>query len=140
MTTKGVPGLPVAIIAAGGILAWSGIYNQTLTSALGSILKGTKPAAGPQTVDTDISTPATSTPTGGAQGGSASANQAIAKLLCQPYGWSTGAEWDALVSLWTSESGWSNTIWNSTAPCDNGAHAYGIPQSCGHGAMPLSLF
>jgi SLT domain-containing protein len=37
---KGIPGLPVAIIAGGGILVWSGIYNQTLGNALGSTAYG----------------------------------------------------------------------------------------------------
>jgi hypothetical protein len=45
---KGVPGLAVGIIAAGGILVWSGVYNQSLANTLGSLLKGSKPSSGPQ--------------------------------------------------------------------------------------------
>ncbi len=74
-----VPGLPVAFIAAGGLLVWSGIYNQTLTASLGSILKGNAPTAGPQTTDTAAlsGTSATSSTTDITATNSAIANDAL---------------------------------------------------------------
>jgi hypothetical protein len=60
----------------------------------------------------------------------AKSNQAIANVQCIPFGWSTGAQWTALLNLWTQESGWSNTAQNPK----NGA--YGIPQSLPYTKMP----
>jgi len=42
-----------------------------------------------------------------AKGGTPAANKAIAKKLMKSFGWTSDAEWNALVSLWTRESGWS---------------------------------
>jgi hypothetical protein len=118
---KGVPGLPVAIIAAGGILTWSGIYNQSLSNALGSIISGTAPKAGPQTA-TDVSqttetSPAggTITSTGGEPSGSDASNQALGKMMAAAYGWSTGSEWTALNNIVMAESGWSSTVVNPSS-------------------------
>jgi hypothetical protein len=134
MATKGVPGLPVAIIAAGGILAWSGIYNQSLTSALGSILKGKAPTPGAQVV-TSVTpvTPGTGEANPNAfgdavisGGGSEAANKALGEAMAAAYGW-TGVEWEYLESGWEEESGWSTTAAN--VPSDPYNHAYGIPQA-----------
>ncbi len=65
--------------------------------------------------------------------GAGSANQNLGKLLAAKYGWNKDPYWPALVSLWASESSWSNTVWNVSASCGGGAYAYGIPQACGHG-------
>lgn len=131
MPTAGVSGVSVAVMAAGGILAWSGIYNQTVPTVLRSIISGQAPAAGPAA--SYVSTAATTS--GGTSGGSAAAgdtgagtqtaahNQAIAKLLAAPYGWSTGQNWTDLVSLWNKESGWNNTADNPSSG------AYGIAQA-----------
>ena len=64
-----------------------------------------------------------------ASGGNASQNQAIAKGLMASYGWNSTAEWNALVSLWTQESGWDNKAENQSS------HAYGIAQ-----ALPPSKY
>lgn len=130
-------------MAAGGLLVWSGVKGASVTTALRDLLSGTKPTAANVN---PIGTPAVATaaggvgaPTGstfggnlpigdlGATGGTAAANQAIARLLAAPYGWSTGAQWNALVALWNRESGWNNKAENSTSG------AYGIAQALGHG-------
>ena len=129
MTTKGVPGLPVAVIAAGGILVWSGLFNQSLTAALGSLLTGKAPTPGPQeqiAVTTSDYGPNVSTPTNS----SAAANQATAKQLATSMGhadWTTGQQWSDWVALWDQESGWSATAKNPSSG------AFGIPQ-----ALPAS--
>lgn len=69
---------------------------------------------------------------GGAAGGTAAQNQAIAKQVIQANsssfsGWDTGQQWAALVALWTRESGWSTGATNPSSG------AYGIPQSL-HGS------
>ncbi|MGO9220545.1 MAG: lytic transglycosylase domain-containing protein [Streptosporangiaceae bacterium] len=107
-----------------------------MTAALRSVLSGQKPSGANVN---PIGTPAAGTTTAPAGGGSAAPgdtgassataakNQAIARLLAAPYGWSTGQEWADLVSLWNRESGWSNTAENASSG------AYGIAQALGHG-------
>jgi resuscitation-promoting factor RpfB len=52
------------------------------------------------------------------------ANEQLGQQMAaaQPYNW-TGQQWQALLQLWTDESGWSTTATNK----DSGA--YGIPQA-----------
>lgn len=86
---KGIPGLPVAIIAAGGILAWSGLFNQSITNTLGSILKGKQPQQGPQaSTAVQISSSGGSNSPASVPAGSAQYNSS-----------------DALQKLWTSNGG-----------------------------------
>jgi hypothetical protein len=54
--------------------------------------------------------------------------QQIGQQLAGGFGWGSGSEWDALVRLWTNESGWDWLI-----PNYQGSGAYGIPQ-----ALPAS--
>jgi resuscitation-promoting factor RpfB len=133
MPTKGVPGIPLAAMAAGGVLVWSGIYNVTITATLTSLLKGAEPAAGPKE-QLVASTTASSSGGGSAASGDTTAhtataktNQAVGRLLATPYGWSAGTQWADLLSLWNQESGWDNTIANA------GSGALGIAQALGHG-------
>jgi hypothetical protein len=141
MAVSGVSGLAVAAAGAGGLLLWSGIKGANLSKTVRSVVSGNQPAgqdpalAITASYDAGSAAPGSAGPGGaaGAAGGTAAQNQAIARLLCGPYGWSSGPEWDALVSLWDSESNWSNTIWNTTASCGGDAYAYGIVQACGHG-------
>lgn len=141
MAVQGVSGMAVAATAAGGVLIYSGIRGARLSDTLRSLVSGQQPSGTNVYPVTDVGLLAASTGADaagtsgapGAQGGTAGQNQAIARLLAQPYGWASGAEWDALVSLWQSESGWSNTIWNTSASCGGDAYAYGIVQACGHG-------
>jgi len=134
-----IDGVALAAIGAGGLLVYSGVRGKSVLGGVQGLIQGKSPATAPAasqiTGTTTTSSTAGQNSIGpGAPGGSPSQNQAIAKLLAAKYGWSSGPEWDALVSLWDSESGWSNTIWNVTASCGNGAYAYGIVQACGHGA------
>src|SRR5437016_4942846 len=120
---QGVPGLPVAIIAAGGVLAWSGIYDKKLADVLGTLLKGSQPKGAPTgtpfnvslTSDTSGSSGSVTPAGGNPSGGSAAANQAMGKMMATAYGWGSGAEWTALNNLVMSESGWSATITNPSS-------------------------
>lgn len=127
---KKMDGPGLAALAVGIVFVYGGIKGYSPIKAFENILKGKNPNEGQTAI---ALTAATITNAGGAQGGSASANQAIGKKVAKDYGWDTGAEWDALVSLWNSESEWSNTVWNTSASCGGDAFAYGIVQACGHG-------
>ena len=124
--------MPLALVAVGGVLVWSGVENEPVTAIFRSLSAGKAPAKGPVDLpDFYVTTAGTSSltdnealtgnlPTGAT--GSAAANQAIARMEAAPYGWATGQEWADLVSLWNRESGWSNTAQNPTST------AYGIAQ------------
>ena len=134
-----VDGLALGVIAAGGLAVYAGLKGYSIPHALQAVIKGKPPSTGGPAnpisgvAEAGLSTAGQNSIGAGAQGGSPSANQAIAKKLAAQYGWDTGPEWNALLTLWNSESGWSNTIWNTSASCGNGAYAYGIAQACGHG-------
>src|ERR1039458_3438819 len=42
-----IPGLPVAFVAIGGVLVWSGIENEPVTAIFRSLASGKAPAKGP---------------------------------------------------------------------------------------------
>lgn len=119
------------LIAAGGgaLLLWSGLRGKSLSAALRDVISGRNPttltAAYPIQTSPNANTGGGGGFPGGstAIGGNATANKAIAKILCIPYGWSIGAQWNALDMLWTRESNWSKTATNASSG------AYGIPQS-----------
>jgi Transglycosylase SLT domain len=124
----GIPGLPVALIGAGGVLVFSGVENTSVQDVFRSLARGQKPAQGPG-AQLNSGQPASgagggSAPAGdlSAHGAGAAANQAIGRVLAAPYGWSTGQEWADLVSLWNRESGWNNIAQNPSST------AYGIAQ------------
>ncbi len=141
-----INGFSLAYTVAGGIVLWSGIKGWSISQTFKNLLSGTTPTANTEQItDTafggpaDTTSPAGSTasaPAGntGADTATAAANQAIAKLLAAPYGWSTGTEWTDLVSLWNQESGWSNTAENPTSD------AYGIPQALPYTKMPKAAW
>lgn len=124
-----VNGIAAASAITGLVFIWSGIKGASVLSVIQSLIKGDKPSGDNEhSIDTPSggsgdtgSTPDSSGTT--AVGGTAAQNQAIAKLLAAPHGWSTGAEWDALVWLWQHESGWNNKAKNPSSG------AYGIPQA-----------
>jgi len=135
-------GIALGAIATGSLFAYAGLKGYSIPHAIQSVVSGQNPAvkankanqiAGEAGLGPANSTAGQYNIGAGAPGGSPSRNQGIAKLLAAKYGWSSGPEWDALVSLWESESSWDNTIWNTTQPCSGDAYAYGIPQACGHG-------
>jgi hypothetical protein len=156
MVSKGqVNGIALGAIGVGSVLVWSGVQNQKITKTIQDIVSGKQPKPGPKpaappSADIASLTVAQQQALGNLGGNPRTApgvstslgvqkNQAIGKVLATAYGWGSGPNWDALVILWNSESGWNNTIWNSTAPCGGGAHAYGIPQACGHGPPSSSV-
>jgi hypothetical protein len=117
----------------GGLLLYSGIKGHKWSTVLRSVVSGQQI---PQTQDLAIVTsPAAYGYGSGSQspagplpaGGTPAKNQAIAKLLAVPYGWATGSQWSALVTLWNGESRWDNHAKNPSSG------AYGIPQ-----ALPAS--
>jgi|SRR5215469_11699591 len=128
----------VAFAASGGILLYSGITGDTVGDTIRSVLKGQQPTgkttqpqvAASVQLNSNPAASALSSPVSGtapsgdtsAHSSSAASNQALGKMLAAKYGWSSGPEWNALVSLWNGESGWSNTAQNPTST------AYGIAQ------------
>lgn len=130
-------GPALGALGIGSIFLYSAIKGKSVLATAQAIITGKSPATVSQTagiVNSSVTSSTNSDVTSSnAQGGSAAQNQAIAKQLAKNYGWDSGAEWNALVSLWNSESNWSNTIWNTSASCGNDSYAYGIVQACGHG-------
>jgi hypothetical protein len=145
MAVEGVSGMAVGATALGGILIYSGIRGAKVSDTLRQLVSGKSPpgqdpslAISPDFAGTGASgpggtVPGTPPPQPSGMGGNPSSNQNLGKLLASSYGWHVDPYWSALVRLWNSESGWSNTIWNTSASCGNNAYAYGIPQACGHG-------
>lgn len=126
-------GVAVAELGVGGILVWSGIKGYTLADTFQSLLKGTTPAAtetisqGASSAPGGSASAASSAPLGdtGASSASAAQNQATAKQVLDQMGlssWTSGQEWEDLVSLWNQESGWNSNAQNPTST------AYGIAQ------------
>jgi resuscitation-promoting factor RpfB len=121
-----ISGYALASIGIGGVLVWSGVKNEKITSVAKDVLTGTKPPEnGPDAADNAG---------GGASGATPppapsdpSKNVTLGKLLASAEGWGTGSEWNALYDIWNHESGWSNTAQNASTG------AYGIPQ-----ALPAS--
>jgi resuscitation-promoting factor RpfB len=127
-----VNGVAIAMVGSGGVLLWSALFNKKISQTLQELLQGKKPTPGPsQTIggsyEQEISAATGNT---GAETQSAQHNQAIAKVLAAPFGWSSGEQWDDLLSLWNQESGWSNTA-------ENASGAYGIAQALPSTKYPL---
>jgi len=130
MTSKaGLSGLGLVYLTGGALLVWSGVTNNGVGMVLKSALGGTGTLSATESADIAGSESAADVGTNipVPTSGNAAANQAIAKVLAAPYGWSTGQEWADLVNLWERESSWSNTATNPSSG------AYGIPQ-----ALPAS--
>lgn len=133
----GLSGLAVAEIAAGVLLAWSGIANQTIAATVTSLARGQKPAQGPAAPAGTV-TGAAAAADLGAAGAAAGAGitpsppssagvtalKAYAQALLAAHGWP--GQFSAFNSIVEAESGW-----NSAAR--NGSGAYGIAQALGHG-------
>lgn len=143
MAINGVSATAVGATGIGALLVWSGIKGANVTTDLRSLISGEKPSG---TDANPIGSPVSSTAAAGGvgapngssfggnlpigdlgSGGTPAANQAIARLLAAPYGWSTGQQWNDLVQLWNRESGWNNKAENPSSG------AYGIAQALGHG-------
>lgn len=133
---SGINGVAVVALLGGGLLAYSGVKGKKFSETVRSFLQGDPSAAStalPITAQTATAFTPGSGITGGLQGGgNPSKNQALAKLMAAPFGWSTGDQWNALVMLWNKESGWSNTADTRKSGLDapNAAvYAYGIAQA-----------
>lgn len=128
MAGKGTSAIAVGMMAGGGLFLWSGFHGASVTGSLRDLLSGHQPAG---TAVNPLTGGATAAGGGlgdtTAHSASATANQGIARLLAAPYGWSAGAQWDALVKLWNQESGWDNLAQNPSSG------AFGIAQALGHG-------
>lgn len=128
-----VKGGYLALAGGGALLIWSGLAGKSWSQVLRGVMQGRKPETA-TTAYTIQGTPASAfaptTPGGtsnagasGPVGGTVAKNQAIARVLTVPYGWSSGVQWTDLVNLWNRESSWDNKARN------NSSGAYGIPQS-----------
>lgn len=143
----------VALFFVAGLLLYDGVKGKGVADSFRTLIKGGNPTALNQNtpIITDASNAVvtnngitvTDSPTQipeGAPvypatnmiGGNPATNQAIGKLLAAPYGWSFGQNWTDLVSLWTRESGWSNTAKNSSSG------AYGIAQALPESKYPAA--
>jgi hypothetical protein len=131
MASANVNGFTVGYTVAGAIVLWSGVKGATISNTARTVLSGKNSPAETEQITGSSSSGSSggSAPAGDttAHTATASQNQAIAKVLCARYGWSTGQNWADLVSLWNRESGWSNTIKNQSSG------ALGIAQALGHG-------
>ena len=162
------PVIPVILLGTGMYLAWFGIHYwrsdvKWPTDPVKDILqgKGLPPATKTPTSDQQaILNLFASTETGGkvipntgqfsgpalaggVETGTAGQNKQIGKMLATGYGWGSGADWDALDKLWTSESGWSNTADTRKSgldPANATVFAYGIPQSRPYSKMPKAAW
>jgi resuscitation-promoting factor RpfB len=127
-------GIAAGAVFVGGLLAWSGVKGKKWTTGLRDLIAGKSPVNAPGTPITGNGTYAdeiaSATGNTGAATQTAAHNQSIARMLTVPFGWSTGQEWDDLVSLWNQESGWSNTA-------ENPSGAYGVAQALPNTKYPL---
>lgn len=130
-----VNGFSLAYTATGAVVLWSGVKGESISDTFRGLLSGKAPATNEEPISVSSTSPgasgsqAGSAPPGdtGASTASAAANQAVARLVAAPYGWSAGTNWTDLVSLWNRESGWSTSATNPSSG------AYGIAQALGHG-------
>lgn len=138
---NGIPLLPLAITAGGGILLYSGIVNQPTTTVLRNILKGQTTASAPMNLaaaasQVPNSTPSSAIPSVGnvSSGGPISVvtsiqNFSLAAMVASTYGWPPGTQnFAALTQVIRMESGGNPTIFNG-----QGSGAFGIAQALGHG-------
>lgn len=141
-----ISGAAVAYSAIGGVVLYSGIKGSSLSDTAKAVLKGNLTVTDTQPVNFG-SGGSGSSPGGGTSGasgavasGSAAAAQAYAKSQMSKRGW-TDQDFSNLVSLWTRESGWSNTADTRVthAGGDNASSAvfaYGIAQARPYSKMP----
>jgi hypothetical protein len=126
-----VNGVALAAVGTGVILLWSGLHNQSILKATQDIVQGKQPQPGSNPTTGNITSGETSNEavSGNAPEAPAqiSGNVALGKMLATPFGWGSGAQWNALYDLWNRESGWSNTATNPSSG------ALGIAQALGHG-------
>lgn len=125
----GTDGIAWASIAAGALLAYSGLAGKSVLSEIRGLISGRPPSAA--AAANTITGASSSSSSGGGSAppapASVSGSVALGKMLASSYGWGSGGQWNALYATWQRESGWSPTASNP------GSGAYGIPQALGHG-------
>jgi hypothetical protein len=130
------------LLSAGGIvIAWAGVKGKSVSSVARDVLGGHNPKAamaangisgGSAYTSYAAEVSAATGTSGPCSAATIAKNKALGLALAAGYGWSTGAQWSALDSLWDRESGWCNTIANP-----NGG-AYGIAQALPPTKYPVS--
>jgi hypothetical protein len=125
----GLSGLALAEIAAGVILAWSGIENASVASSLRSLLGGKKPA--PDTGNEPVTAPPASGGSPQYVGGNPPSTatiagyKAYAQTLLAAHGWPL--QMPSFNSIVVAESNWNSRARNASSG------AFGIGQALGHG-------
>lgn len=126
-----INGFSLGYTAAGGIVLWSGITGQPLSTVIRGLLKGQAPQQAPAPVS---QTTAADTAIGAASGGTtvpgavtSIQNYGLAQMVAGTYGWAGGPEFAALTNVISRESGGNPNAVNPTSG------AYGIAQALGHG-------
>jgi len=116
---QGINGTAVAAILAGLTFATMAVKGSSPTATIRAWLSGRSPTGQALTV----SPSGVETPPEANVGATGEQNKALGRILASQYGWSTGENWSALVSLWTRESNWNNKAKNPSSG------AYGIAQA-----------
>jgi hypothetical protein len=129
-----VNGIALGTIAVGGIFAYSGLFNKKITSTIQKLIQGKNPSTAVTDTANKVGggTVSTGAVAGGAPASPATlnANEKLAQSMAAALGW-TGSQWNCLYSLWTKESGFSNTA-------ENASGAYGIAQALPNTKYPLA--
>lgn len=124
-----VNGIALGVLAAGGILIYSGLTGKGVLTSLKYVVQGNSPATVPVTeaiAGTSSATSTTTAPGSTVPNSSNSSGMAALKAAAATKGWDTGAEWTALDAIENQEAGYDPTNTNPSS------HAYGLAQSLGH--------
>lgn len=130
---KQVDAIAVGSVGVGLIFLWSGLKGASVITTVQELIQGKQPTFAPaHSIDlaSSVGNPTVAGAAPAAGNGSKASNQAIAKQLAAPYGWSTGSNWNSLVQLWDHESNWNNRAVNPSSG------ATGIPQALPASKMP----
>lgn len=105
-----VTGAAVGAGTAGVILLWSAVTGKGILATVRDVVAGKQPGAVPAG-----GSAASSAGTAPAPHGGNASNRALGKMLAAAYGWSSGAEWNALDNIAMAESGWDAYAANPTS-------------------------
>lgn len=130
MPGGGIRGLPLAYVAVGGVLVFSGLENVSVAAVLRSLARGQRPAPGPgqataaQSNADQLAAAAGTTNVAPPTSAAIAGYQAFARLLLAKHGWA--GQWSSFNSIVMAESGWNSRAFNPSG-------AWGIAQALGHG-------
>jgi hypothetical protein len=134
--SKPIDGVGLFVTVTGGVLVYAGIRGYSLLAVMQNLVIG-KPITTGVAVTNPLQTPGSVESVAGGEhegpiytGGSP---KEIGQRLAAGMGW-TGAQWKALETLWTGESGWNPKAKNKSSG------AYGIPQALPHTKMPKAAW